>query len=283
VRIPRIVVVANEKGGSGKSTVAIHIAVALMKAGERVGTIDLDTRQRSFTQYVENRRRWSELIGRDLGIPEHICLDDQSGLSESALDRGTALTDAIGRLSATSSTIVIDTPGHDAVMGRIAHSLAHTLVTPLNDSFLDLAVFADVDPQTFAVSETSHYAAMVAEARSQRRHAGEPPLDWIVLRNRLSTFGTSRNNRLMAAALAELSRSLDFTLVEGLAERMIFREFFPRGLTALDDLDEKTLATRPTMSHASARLEIESLITAILLGRPGVAANDAEQRIAGAA
>jgi chromosome partitioning protein len=284
VRTPRIVVVANEKGGSGKSTVAMHVAVALMKAGERVGSIDLDPRQQSFTQYIDNRRRWGELIGRDLGVPEHVCLDSLTDAPEAgALERGAALTDAIGRLSSTCSTIVIDTPGHDAVAGRIAHSLAHTLVTPLNDSFVDLAVFADIDPETFAVGDTSHYAAMVEDVRSQRRHAGEAPLDWIVLRNRLSTFGTTRNRKLMGAALADLSRSLDFTLVEGLAERMIFREFFPRGLTALDDLDEKTLATRPTMSHATARLEIESLITAILLGRPGVAANDTDQRIASVA
>jgi chromosome partitioning protein len=284
-RIPRIVVVANEKGGSGKSTVAIHIAVALMKAGERVGTIDLDSRQQSFTQYVDNRRRWGELIGRDLGLPEHICLDGLSDLPDAGdrLDGAAALTDAVARLSASCTTIVIDTPGHDAAAGRLAHALAHTLVTPLNDSFVDLAAFAEVDPETFAVGETGHYAAMVGNARQQRHAAGGPPLDWIVLRNRLSTFGTSRNRRLMAAALAELSRRLDFTLVEGLAERMIFREFFPRGLTALDDLDEKTLATRPTMSHATARLEIENLITAILLGRPGEAANDADQRIASVA
>ncbi|MGE0060938.1 MAG: division plane positioning ATPase MipZ [Xanthobacteraceae bacterium] len=278
MRTPRIVVVANEKGGSGKSTIAMHVTVALTKAGERVGSIDLDPRQQSFTQYVENRRRWGELIGRDLGLPEHLCLDNLSDT-----DAGAALTDAIGRLSSTCSTIVIDTPGHDAAAGRIAHSLATTLVTPLNDSFVDLAVFADVDPETFAVGDVSHYAAMVAEVRSRRRHAGEAPLDWIVLRNRLSSFGTTRNRKLMGAALADLSRTLDFTLVEGLAERMIFREFFPRGLTALDDFDEKTLATRPTMSHATARLEIESLITAILLGRPGVAANDADRQIASVA
>ena len=43
----RVIVVANEKGGSGKSTIAMHVAIALMKRGHRVATIDLDLRQRS--------------------------------------------------------------------------------------------------------------------------------------------------------------------------------------------------------------------------------------------
>jgi chromosome partitioning protein len=65
----RVIVVANEKGGSGKSTVAMHIAIALMKSGQRVATIDLDTRQKSFTHYIENRRAWAKHTARDLDIP----------------------------------------------------------------------------------------------------------------------------------------------------------------------------------------------------------------------
>ena len=47
-----VVVVGNEKGGSGKSTTAIHVAIALLKAGQKVATIDLDSRQKSLTHYV---------------------------------------------------------------------------------------------------------------------------------------------------------------------------------------------------------------------------------------
>ena len=68
-RPARVIVVGNEKGGSGKSTVAMHVAVALVKARpERVATIDLDIRQRSLTHYVENRRAWGERIGRELEV-----------------------------------------------------------------------------------------------------------------------------------------------------------------------------------------------------------------------
>jgi chromosome partitioning protein len=69
----RVIVVANEKGGSGKSTVAMHIAVALVKSGQRVATIDLDARQKSFTHFIENRRAWARQIARDLQIPDHFC------------------------------------------------------------------------------------------------------------------------------------------------------------------------------------------------------------------
>jgi chromosome partitioning protein len=58
-----VVVLGNEKGGSGKSTIALHVAVALLKAGQRVATIDLDCRQQSFTYYIENRRAWAGRTG----------------------------------------------------------------------------------------------------------------------------------------------------------------------------------------------------------------------------
>jgi len=83
----RVIVVGNEKGGSGKSTVAMHLAIALIKSGQGVATIDLDTRQRSFTHHIENRRAWVRHVGRDLGMPQHFCfeqLDHPSAEEEAA-------------------------------------------------------------------------------------------------------------------------------------------------------------------------------------------------------
>jgi len=177
-----------------------------------------------------------------------------------------ALTDAIVNLSEGCNTIIIDTPGHHNFLVRLVHSMADTLITPLNDSFVDFDVLGTVDPTNFAVTGSSHYAQLVEEARVQRQLLDKASIDWIVLRNRLSTFGSSRNKRLVGEGLQELSQRLNFRYVEGLAERVIFREFYPRGLTAVDNLDEITLGTRPTMSHATARLEMESLLSAILLG-----------------
>jgi chromosome partitioning protein len=269
----RVIVVANEKGGSGKSTVAMHVAIALVKSGQRVATIDLDARQKSFTHFIENRRAWAKQVARDLEIPDHFCFGKvHYPTAEDEAAGCKALTDAVDTLSRTYGVIVIDTPGHDSYLMRLAHSLADTLVTPLNDSFVDLDVLGTVDPRTFGVTGTSHYSQMVQAARRQRQ-LDQASTDWIVLRNRLSTI-SSRNKRLVGGGLQELSRWLDFRCIEGLAERVIFRELYPRGLTAVDDVDEVTLGARPTMSHVTARLEMQNLLGTILLGelRSGAAA-----------
>jgi len=261
----RVIVVANEKGGSGKSTVAMHVAIALMKSGQRVATIDLDTRQRSFTHYIENRRAWAKHIARDLEIPDHFGFGrvNSPSVEDEAAGRK-ALTKAVDALRRTYGLIIIDTPGHDSYLMRLAHSLADTLITPLNDSFVDFDVLGTVDPETFKVTGTSHYSLMVQEARRQRQR-DQASTDWIVLRNRISTLG-SRNKRLVGEGLEQLSRTLNFRCIEGLAERVIFRELYPRGLTAVDDVDDVTLGARPTMSHVTARLEMQNLLSAMLLG-----------------
>jgi chromosome partitioning protein len=267
MRPVRVIVVANEKGGSGKSTIAMHVAVALIKRGQRVATIDLDSRQRSFTRYIENRRAWAERVACDLEHPEHFCVDEKINNS-TAQDETTApkaLTDAVDALSHTHDFIVIDTPGHDSHLMRLAHSMADTLITPLNDSFVDLDVLGSFDADTLGVTGISHYSRTVEEARQQRLVSGHAATDWIVLRNRLSMLA-SRNKRLVSAGLQELSGRLGFRCIEGLAERVIFREFYLRGLTALDELDEITLGTRPTMSHVTARQEVEHLLNAMNLG-----------------
>jgi chromosome partitioning protein len=147
---------------------------------------------------------------------------------------------------------------------RLAHSMADTLVTPLNDSFVDFDVLGQIDPATFSVMGESHYAEMVREARRQRRLVDGKLMDWIVVRNRLSTL-SSRNKRLVGEGIAELSKRLAFRSVDGFAERVVYREFFPRGLTALDDLDEATLGTRPSLSHVTAREEVITLLNALHL------------------
>ncbi|WP_159008642.1 division plane positioning ATPase MipZ [Bradyrhizobium sp. S69] len=266
-RSARVIVVGNEKGGSGKSTVAMHIAIALTKSGQNAATIDLDTRQKSFTRYIENRRAWARQATRKLDIPEHFCFGNLNYPSADEEAAGCkALEDTVDTLADRYGVVVIDTPGQDSYLARHAHSLADILITPLNDSFVDLDVLGSVDPATLSVTGVSHYAQMVEHARGQRRVRDSGTIDWIVLRNRLSTLG-SRNKRVVGEALQELSRRLNFRHIDGLAERVIFREFYPRGLTAVDDLDEATLNARPTMSHITARLEMLKLLAAMGLDR----------------
>jgi chromosome partitioning protein len=273
----RVIVVANEKGGSGKSTVAIHLAIALLRSGQSVATVDLDASQRSFTHYIDNRLAWSRQRGLALPTPAHLCFDEESEDAEAGTGPARLLT-AVASLAETHNCIVIDTPGHNSEMARLALSLADTLVTPLNDSFVDLDSLASVDPETFRISDISQYARIVEEARAERQRKGRPDTDWIVLRNRLSNLN-SRNKRAVGDALQELSQRLGFRCVEGLAERLIFREFYPRGLTAADALDAETLGTRPTMSHVTAQLEVQGLIAA-LLGKPAEAVTQADEAAA---
>ena len=261
-----VVVLGNEKGGSGKSTTALHIAVALLKAGQRVATIDLDSRQQSFTHYIDNRRAWAERARISLELPTHYCVTRAEGnsleLNESQ-DFG-SFSAAISAIEHSHDVVVIDTPGADTYLMRLAHSMADTLVTPLNDSFLDFDVLATLDPTDFSVTGESHYAEMVREARRQRRLVDGRLTDWVVVRNRLSTL-TSRNKKLVGDGINELAKRMGFRSVEGFAERVVYREFFPRGLTALDDLDEETLGTRPNLAHVTAREEVVALLNALQL------------------
>ncbi|HEY5166277.1 MAG TPA: division plane positioning ATPase MipZ [Pseudolabrys sp.] len=261
-----VVVVGNEKGGSGKSTTALHIAVALLKAGQRVATIDLDSRQQSLTHYVENRRAWAARARIKLEMPTHYCMAraESNSLEANEAQEFANFSKAISVIEHSHDVVVVDTPGNDTYLMRLAHSMADTLVTPLNDSFVDFDALATLDPTNFTVTGESHYAEMVREARSQRRLVDGRLTDWIVVRNRLAPLG-SRNKRLVGEGVNELSKRMGFRSVDGFAERVVYREFFPRGLTALDDLDEVTLGTRPNMSHLTAREEVITLLNSLRL------------------
>jgi len=265
-RSAHVIVLGNEKGGSGKSTTAMHIAVSLLKAGQRVATIDLDSRQKTFTHYVENRRASGKRTGVALEVPEHYCIARSDGgrVDENEAAEFAGFAAAINEVEHTCDFVVIDTPGNDTYLMRLAHSMADTLVTPLNDSFLDFDVLGAVDATTYEVTGVSHYAQMVRYARRQRRIVDGGLTDWIVVRNRLALLG-SRNKKLVGECLDRLGLRLGFRAAEGFSERVVFREFFPHGLTALDNLDQETLGTKPNLSHLTARQEVRRLIEQLKL------------------
>ena len=213
-----VVVLASEKGGSGKSTTALHIAVALLKAGQRVATVDLDSRQKTFTHYIENRRAWAERTRIPLELPTHYCVEraETSSIKDNETNEVANFSAAVSAIERTHDFVVVDTPGNDTFLMRLAHSMADTLITPINDSFLDLDVLAALDPVNFAVTGASHHAEMVREARRQRRMIDGRLTDWVVVRNRLSTLG-SRNKRLVGEGLTELAGRIGFRWVDGFA------------------------------------------------------------------
>jgi chromosome partitioning protein len=262
-----IIVVGNEKGGSGKSTTCMHVATALVRAGFRVGALDLDLRQRSFGRYVENRIAFLRKSGLDLPSPDMHELPeiDPARLApgENPFDR--RLSEAVAALDARSDFVVIDCPGSHTRLSQLAHSLADTLITPLNDSFIDFDLLARVDAETGRILGPSIYAEMVWQARQLRAQAGLKPIDWIVLRNRLGAQ-QMHNKKKVGKALEDLSRRIGFRVAPGFSERVIFRELFPRGLTLLDlkDVGVEQL----NISNVAARQELRDLMKALNL--PGV-------------
>ncbi len=243
-----VIVLGNEKGGSGKSTTTVHIALALASAGLRVAVADLDHRQRSTARYLENRSRWAERHGLNLlQIPVEVLEDGQ--------------TDALDAIIASDvDVVVIDTPGRDSDIGRAAIARADTLVTPINDSFIDFDLLGQVDPDNFRVTKPSFYAELVWKARQQRARADGGTVDWVVLRNRLSSL-EARNRKRVGSALDELAKRIGFRVAPGLSERVIYRELFPRGLTLMDIAYLKDAS----MSHVAARAELRDLIAALQL------------------
>jgi chromosome partitioning protein len=180
-------------------------------------------------------------------------------IAENESTESTEFASVVSALEQTYDFIVIDSPGTDNYLMRLAHAMADTLISPINDSFLDFDVLGSIDPATYAVVGVSHYATMVRAARRQRRLLDGVVADWVVVRNRLSMLG-SRNKQLIADVLDQLALRLGFRAIDGLAERVVYRELFPRGLTALDDLDETTLGQRPNMAHVTAREEVMALL-----------------------
>ena len=263
-----IIVVGNEKGGAGKSTVSMHVATALARMGHRVGVLDLDLRQKTFGRFVANRAATIERHGLDLPSPSYRELPeiDQAtlGPGENLFDR--RLSQAVAGLEADSDFIVIDCPGSHTRLSQVAHTLADTLVTPLNDSFVDFDLLAHIDGETGKISGPSVYSEMVWAARQLRAQAGLKPIDWVVVRNRLGAQAMI-NKEKMGHALDELARRIGFRTAPGFNERVIFRELFPRGLTLLDLRDVGVLG-QMNISNVAARQELRDLMKALNL--PGV-------------
>ena len=265
-RMAYVIVVGNEKGGSGKTTTSMHITIALLNAGYKVATIDLDGRQRSFTRYLENRRNWSNRNGLGLLLPHHSAIDFSAKelRTDSEAADFSQFMDIVSQVEREYDFVVIDTPGHDGYLMQLSHSVADTLITPINDSYLDFDVLGHIDPGTAEVVELSHYATTVREARHRRRKADNGILDWVVVRNRVGSIN-SRNAESVMKSLSSLSMKLGCRVANGIAERVVFRELFPVGLTVLDDLNIYTVGQSATNSHLMARQEVRSLISALRL------------------
>lgn len=261
----RVIVVGNEKGGAGKSTVSVHLVVALMRMGKSIGVIDLDVRQRTLTRYYENRMRWMQSTGSKLPMPEILRVDAslERDLDKAEAEETARFQSSLDRLKKTCDFVVVDAPGGDTFLSRLAHVHADTLITPLNDSFVDFDLLGDVNPQTLEVIRPSFYSEMVWNCRKKKAQDSRRPIDWVVMRNRMSPL-EARNKQKVGEALENLAKRIGFRLAPGLSERVIYRELFPAGLTLLD-LTEKGSNISFTMSHVAARQELRDLLIVMQL------------------
>jgi chromosome partitioning protein len=273
-RPAHIVVIGNEKGGAGKTTLSMHLTAALLALEMRVACVDLDSRQQSFARYIANRKRWIETSHAALKMPD-VAVIERSQRESRTLAEGEErqrFERVISGLVMTHDFIVFDCPGQDNYLVRLAHSLADTLVTPINDSFVDLDLLGQVDPVTFKIERPSVYAEMVWECRKRRMTAARKSIDWVVVRNRLSGL-ESKNKKRVGDALQELSARIGFRVGPSVAERVTYRELFPMGLT-LFDLTQGRVPH--TMSHVSAKAEMRALLNFLKL--PGVSAPKAGEQ-----
>lgn len=257
-----IIVLGNEKGGTGKSTVAMHIIVHLLRDGKKVASLDLDGRQGSLTKYIKNRNLYAEKHGISLPMPEHLAVAASSSFTEKSIAEDLKVLDStIKDLKKIADFIVIDTPGSDNYLMRAGHNYADTLITPINESLIDLDVLGSVDPETQKISSPSQYSQTVWEARKFRAAHRLKPLRWFVVRNRLSHVDT-RNRHVMDKVINDLAKRVSFTALPGLGERVIYRELFLKGLTMLD-LRKAGVDMNIGLSHIAARREIKQLMDTI--------------------
>jgi chromosome partitioning protein len=260
---PNVIVLGNEKGGSGKSTTAIHIIVSLLRDGYRVGAMDLDARQGTLAGTLAARKVFVESKNIPLPLPEFAAVH-RSKLDnrlEAEAEERARFDEAFKNLSAKADIVVIDCPGADTFLSRYGHAHADTLITPINDSFVDFSMLAKVDPENHDIVNPSIYSEMVWEARKNRFSRDRGRIDWIVMRNRLAA-SEARNKRDVGSTLETLAKRIGFRTLKGFGERVIFRELYLQGLTLMD-VREANIGIAMGLSHVAARAEVRALIGAI--------------------
>ncbi|MBV9511348.1 MAG: AAA family ATPase [Caulobacteraceae bacterium] len=259
----RVIVVGNEKGGAGKSTIAIHLATALLHGGAKLAVIDLDLRQQSMTHFFNSRRAWTASAGVSLPMPVEINGGLEAGqLADADPETGLArLEDIFGRAQDTADFVLIDTPGGDTALSRAAHGRADLIVTPMNDSFVDFDLLGQVDPVTLDLVRPSIYAETVWESRKVKAAKRGTSIDWVVLRNRLAVT-EARNRKRLEDRIVALAKRVGFRIGPGLRDRVIYRELYPFGLT-IADLSAKVRPVPVSLGHVAARQELRALSQAL--------------------
>lgn len=253
-----IITIGNEKGGSGKTTTCMHLMISLMQLGFKVGSMDLDTRQQSLSRYVDNRKNYAKSKNAELLIPDHLTLNRSEKRNRDEADKEDELNfvNSLTELQ-KNDFIIIDTPGSDVFLSRLAHSYADTVITPINDSFIDLDLIGNVHAETFDSMKPGIYSAMLWEQKMKRAARNKGEINWIVVRNRLSSLD-AKNKRNMEIAIEKLAKRFGFKVAPGFGDRVIFKELFLHGLTLHDAVNSDEIRLSPSV--IAARLELREFM-----------------------
>lgn len=251
-----IIVISNEKGGTGKSTISMHLAIKLLQEGFSVATIDMDGRQGTLSKYIENRQNFCRKNKINLPIPVHYKFEPQEDYSLIPADRG-RISHEISKLTPSYDAIIIDTPGNKNYLFEEAHKFADTLITPISDSLIDLNVLSEIDFESGRAGKPGHYASFIWDVKKYLASQGKAYLNWIVVGNKVSALN-SRNKNQVFEYLEKLSKLYGFRVSSGLKDRVIYKELFLEGLTVLDMQNEE-LKRRMSVSHIAAKREIRAL------------------------
>lgn len=258
-----IIVIGNEKGGAGKTTTSMHLITSLLHLGFKVASVDADCRQKSLSRYLENRDKHFKKHNVDLKMPKHFILDESTDreVEQRRIQDHQQLKKLIEEeLSSKSSPdfLIIDTPGSNTYLSNYAHSIADTIITPINDSFLDLDVIAQIEADTLKIIRPSFYAQAIWEQKMEKAKRSKGEINWVVLRNRLSALD-AKNKRKISNVLDKLSARLGFKVASGFNERVIYRELFLHGLTLLD-VKKGVMEVSLSLSHIAAKQELNNLL-----------------------
>jgi chromosome partitioning protein len=258
---PYIIVIGNEKGGAGKTTISMHLITSLLDLNFKVVSIDTDSRQRSLSRYLENREFSRMSKNLEIPMPIHYTIKESFHLDIPSIEHEekTNFEQILEDVEDDVDFIVIDTPGRNSFLSRLAHSYADTIITPINDSFIDLDVLAKINSKDMQIEKPSIYSQLVWEQKMQRAKRDKQSINWVVVRNRLSHLD-AKNKRNIADVLEKLSKRIAFKIAHGFSERVVFRELFLQGLTLLD---LKSAGYSFNMSHVAARQELRDFLNSL--------------------
>jgi chromosome partitioning protein len=118
----KVITIAQQKGGAGKTTLAAHLAVAWTAQKKKVAVVDIDPQQSLST--------WFQVRESELG-------DARAGLLVNQIN-GWRVRNEVEKLARDHDIVLIDSPPHAETEARVAVRAAHLVAIPVQPSPMDV-------------------------------------------------------------------------------------------------------------------------------------------------